>query len=86
MMSRTIEIPDELAVALSAEAARQGMTLPDYALRKLSAQIPAGESMKTGADLVAYWKTEGLVGSRPEIEDSQDHARRLREQAERREA
>jgi hypothetical protein len=25
---------------------------------------------KTGAELVAYWQREGLIGSRPEIDDS----------------
>ncbi|HEX6900290.1 MAG TPA: hypothetical protein VF789_11275 [Thermoanaerobaculia bacterium] len=40
---------------------------------------------RTGADLVAYWQAEGLVGTRPDIADSQAHAREIRRQAERRE-
>lgn len=34
-----------------------------------------------GRDIVDYWQAEGLVGSRPDITDSQAHARDLREQA-----
>jgi hypothetical protein len=37
---------------------------------------------KTGAELVAYWQSEGVINSRPEITDSQSHARRLRHEAE----
>lgn len=41
-------------------------------------------SVRSGADLVAFWRAEGLIGSRPDITDSQTHARQLREQAQRR--
>ncbi|MEA2561303.1 MAG: hypothetical protein QOH06_2807 [Acidobacteriota bacterium] len=37
-----------------------------------------------GAELVDYWRTESLIGVRPEIVDSQEHARKLRTRAERR--
>lgn len=83
-MSTTVELPDELADALSRRAARLGMSLPDYAAQLLSAACTSDKEVRTGADLVAYWQAEGLVGTRPDIIDSQDHARRFREQAERR--
>ncbi len=38
----------------------------------------------TGADLVAYWEREGLIGTRPDIKDSLEHARAIRRKAERR--
>jgi len=38
----------------------------------------------TGAELVAFWEREGIIGSRPDIVDPADHARRLRAEAERR--
>lgn len=38
----------------------------------------------TGADLVAYWEREGLIGTRPDITDSHKHARAIRRKAERR--
>lgn len=40
---------------------------------------------QTGADVVAYWEKEGLIGTRPDIEDPIAHARQLRERAEKRE-
>ncbi len=38
----------------------------------------------TGEELVEYWEKEGIFGSRPDIKDSQQHAREIRRQAERR--
>jgi hypothetical protein len=38
----------------------------------------------TPAEIVAYWERHGLIGTRPEITDSLEHARRLRRKAERR--
>ena len=35
-----------------------------------------------GAELVAYWKKKGVIGTRPDITDSVAHARVLRRQAE----
>ena len=83
-MARTVDLPDDLADALTGEAARLGMSLPDYAVLLLSTARPAAAAVANGADLVAYWRAEGLVGGRPEIADSRAEARRLREQAERR--
>jgi putative addiction module component (TIGR02574 family) len=40
---------------------------------------------RTGAELVAYWEREGLLGTRPDITDPSGHARTLRENAEKRE-
>ncbi|HEV7669809.1 MAG TPA: hypothetical protein VGS22_14900 [Thermoanaerobaculia bacterium] len=46
---------------------------------------PAAKSVAdTGAQLVAYWKRHGLIGTRPDIADSQTHARTVRHDAERR--
>lgn len=83
-MPRTVELPDDLADALTEEASRAGLSLPDYALRLLATARPAARAVRCGADLVAYWRDEGLVGSRPELPDSPGHARSLRGQAERR--
>jgi hypothetical protein len=43
------------------------------------------ETQRTGAELVAFWDREGVVGSRADIEDPAEHARALRERASRRE-
>jgi hypothetical protein len=84
-MSITLDLPPELEKKLAAEASRQGVPLSDYLLRVLSNGGQAAPSFRTGAELVAYWQQAGVVGSRADIGDSQQHARELRAEAERRE-
>src|SRR5262249_33974410 len=38
----------------------------------------------TPAEVVAYWERHGLLGTRPDITDSLEHAREIRRKAERR--
>jgi hypothetical protein len=37
----------------------------------ISAGLSARPRLSTGKELLGYWQNEGLVGTRPEIEDSQ---------------
>ena len=83
-MSLVLDLPPELATALTAEAAKLGLPLAEYALRLLAGGRVTSPVVHNGAELVAYWQSEGLVGTRPESVDSPDHARQLREQAQRR--
>jgi hypothetical protein len=83
-MPLTLELPDDLARALAGEASRLGLSLPDYAVRLLTSASPSAGSVRTGAELVAFWQAQGVVGSRPEITDSQAHARALRDAAQQR--
>jgi hypothetical protein len=83
-MPRTVELPDDLADILTDEAARAGMSLPDYAVRVLAANRLPTAGVNTGAVLVDFWRAEGLIGSRPEIVDGPARARDLRVQAENR--
>ena len=83
-MSLMLELPPELEAQLAAEAARFGLSLPEYALRLLAAGGGLRPAPRTGAELLAYWESEDLVGTRPEISDSQAHARTLRERGEER--
>jgi hypothetical protein len=83
-MPQTVELPDDLADALTDEASRLGLSLSGYAVRLLASARPLAASVRSGADLVAFWQAEGVVGSRPDIADSQSEARRLRDQAQRR--
>ncbi len=85
-MPQTVELPDDLADALGHEAARLGMSMPDYAVRVLASSCPSVAAIHDGADLVNFWRSEGLVGSRSDITDSQAQARQLREQAQQRRA
>jgi hypothetical protein len=83
-MGVTLELPQDLASALTEEATQRGLSLADYAIQLLSAGITPDPTIHTGADLMAYWQREGVVGTRTDIADSQVHARQLRGQAQRR--
>jgi hypothetical protein len=83
-MPQTVELPDDLADALTDEASRLGLSLPDYAVCLLTSARPPAASIRSGADLVAFWRAEGVVSSRPDIPDSPSEARRLRDQSQRR--
>lgn len=54
-------------------------TPPGSANRTGKVAVPA-----TGAELLAYWQSEGLIGTRTDIVDGPAHARDLREQAQER--
>lgn len=70
-MTLTLDLPKELESELSTEAARLGLSLSEYAQRLLAGGQGAGAAPKTGAELLAYWSREGVIGSRPDITDSQ---------------
>jgi hypothetical protein len=82
-MSLVLDLPTELETELATEAARLGLPLSEYAVRLLAAGLGTRPALRSGAELLSYWQGEGLVGARPEIADSQSHARVLREQGER---
>jgi len=79
-----LDLPPELETELAAEAARLGLPLSEYALRLLAGARGPSPALRNGAELLAYWQSEALVGTRPDIADSAAHARELREQAQRR--
>jgi hypothetical protein len=83
-MSLVLDLPAELESELAAEAARLGLPLSEYALRLLAGGRMPSPAPRTGAELVTYWQSESLIGTRPDITDSSAHARALREQAEKR--
>ena len=80
-MSIHLDLPPELESQLSAEALRLNLPLSEYILRVLSLRQVLRNPPKTGAELVAYWQSEGVINSRPDITDSQVYARNLRHQA-----
>ena len=83
-MSITLDLPQELECELATEATQLGLSLTEYVLRLLSTRSLVSQLPTTGAELVAYWQREGVIGTRPEITDSQAYARQIRHQAERR--
>jgi hypothetical protein len=81
-VSILLDLPRELEEELAQEAARRGLPLAEYALRVLAESRTASaadEAPLSGAELVEYWKREGIIGSRPDIEDPAAFARELRE-------
>jgi hypothetical protein len=80
-MNLVLNLPAELENELAAEAARLGLPLSEDVLRLLAGGRAGGSAPRNGAELLAYWQNEGLVGTRPEIADSATHARELRQQA-----
>ena len=97
-MTLTLELTPEQEQRIEAEARRLNLDTASYAKALLfedetaegdeeHALPPAGPlppANGTGADLVAYWEREGLIGTRPDIKDSLEHARAIRRKAERR--
>jgi hypothetical protein len=83
-MRLVLELPADLESELSTEAAQQGLPLAEFALRVLASRHNSNRLPKSGAEIVAYWQAEGLIGTRQDISDSQTHARNLREQAQKR--
>ncbi len=81
-MSISLDLPPALENELSTEASRLNLPISEYILQVLSVRAVLSNPPKTGAELVAYWQAEGVVNSRPDIVDSQAHARHLRHKAE----
>ncbi len=79
-MNISLDLPAELETELSQEAARLNLPLADYILRILTVRPPLQNPPKNGAELVAYWEKVGVIGSRPDITDSQEYARQLRQE------
>jgi hypothetical protein len=84
-MNITLELPSELEQELTTEASKLKLPLTEYVLRILFFRPFLQNPPKTGIDLVAYWESVGVVSSRSDIDNSQEHARRLRDRAENRE-
>ncbi len=83
-MSVVLNLPPELETDLAAAAAQRGVSLSDYIADVLSRGRSEATVVSSGADLVAYWTSENLIGTRPEIANPSAHARSLRQRAENR--
>lgn len=84
-MNVSLDLPSDLENELSTEASQLRLSLTEYILRILSFRPFLQNPPKTGAELVAYWESTGVINSRPDIVDSQEYARELRHKAETRE-
>jgi len=93
-----LELTPEQEQQLEVEARRRNLDTTIYAITLLFEKEAAEHDLDqalppvgplppvngSGADLVAYWEREGLIGTRPEIKDGLEHARAIRRTAERR--
>lgn len=84
-MSINLDLPPELENQLFTETSRLNLPLSEYILWILSVRQVLANPPKTGAELVAYWQSEGVINSRSDITDSQAYARKLRHEAQTRE-
>lgn len=84
-MNISLELPSDLENELTTEASQLKLPLAEYVLRILSLRPELQNQPKTGAELITYWEKAGVIHSRPDILDSQEHARQIRQQAETRE-
>lgn len=65
-MTLTLELSEELGTELASEAERLGLPLAEYAIRVLAVGRTTSAAPRSGAELIAYWQSEGLIGSRPD--------------------
>lgn len=83
-MTLTLELPGDLERELASEAERLGLSLDEYAVQVLATHGTSGGAPRNGAELVAFWEAQGVIGARPDLPDSPEYARQLRAEAERR--
>ena len=88
-MTLQLDLTPEVEDTLRAEAARRGLPVEEYALEALVTGMSTGtehspeESLpQTGAEALAYWKREGVLGLFADRPDAPEFARELRRQAE----
>jgi hypothetical protein len=81
----SLELPSDLETELTTEASQLKLSLAEYVLRILSLRPDLQNQPQTGVELITYWEKVGVIHSRPDILNSQEHAREIRHQAETRE-
>ncbi len=90
-MTIILELPPEVEAQLKEEAAKCAAPVEQYTLSLIKNSLPPRPPMpelKTGADVIAYWKSQGLIGdwaNREDVGEGDAYARELRRQAETRE-
>jgi plasmid stability protein len=81
-MTLTIELTPEQEASLQARASAAGMESSEYVRQLLTSDLVTERRPMTGAEMIAYWEREGLIGSYgdPDV-DAPELARRIRERA-----
>jgi hypothetical protein len=85
-MTVTLNLAPKVEAQLRAEAAKQHVSVEDLLQTLVENVLLSTSPVPTnGAELVAYWQKEGVIGTRPDITDSAEYARALRRKVETRE-
>jgi hypothetical protein len=79
-MTITLELTPAEASALTRKSKERGQPLPEYIQARVK-ELATEELQPIGAQIVAEWEREGVIGYRTDISDSQVHARKIREKA-----
>ena len=66
-MSVIIELPPDIEASLADQAAREGISLPQYLRHLLEQQVPARANPATPAERAAFWRrsVQGLPHTPP---------------------
>ncbi len=83
-MAYTLELLPDTEARVQAQADAQGLAVEEYLVSLIEDALPAPKP-RTGAELVALLKKEGILGmwaDRTDIGDSVEYARTLRREAE----
>ncbi len=83
-MAYTLELLPDTEAHVQAQADAQGLAVEEYLVSLIEDALPAPKP-RTGAELVALLKKEGILGmwaDRTDIGDSMEYARTLRHEAE----
>jgi hypothetical protein len=83
-MSVVVNLPHDLEQELADEARREGLELSEYVCQLLSRHRTPSQSPMNGKELIQYWQDRELIGTRESVTDPSEHARMLRERAQRR--
>lgn len=83
-MSVVVNLPPDLEQELADEARREGLELSEYVCQLLDRHRTTSRSPMNGKELIQYWQDRELIGTRESVTDPSEHARMLRERAQRR--
>ncbi len=80
-MTYTLELPPDTEARAQAQADAQGLAVEEYLVSLIEDALPAPKP-RTGAELVALLKKEGIIGmwaDREDMKDSVEYVNRLRQ-------
>lgn len=84
-MTITLNLPPGVEARIEEEAAKRSSPTEDYLISLIEKSLPPPAPMPeltAGADVVAYWEREGVIGmwaDREDMQDSTAYVNRLRQ-------